>query len=158
MERRSRLQETAMTLLEKLSEDLKQAMKSGDKRRVETIRLLRSQLKDAQIAKMRPLEPEEELEVLNSAAKRRRESIDAYTKAGRTDLVANETAELDLIVAYLPQALSPAEITALIETAIQESGARDLKDLGKVMGKIMPLAKGRADGKLLQQLVRERLS
>lgn len=147
-----------MTLLEKLSEDLKQAMKSGDKRRVETIRLLRSQLKDTQIAKMRPLEPEEELEVLNSAAKRRRESIDAYTKAGRTDLVANETAELDLIVAYLPQALSPAEITALIETAIQESGARDLKDLGKVMGKIMPLAKGRADGKLLQQLVRERLS
>lgn len=147
-----------MTLLEKLSEDLKQAMKSGDKRRVETIRLLRSQLKDAQIAKMRPLEPEEELEVLNSAAKRRRESIDAYTKAGRTDLVANETAELDLIVAYLPQALSPAEITALIETAIQESGAKDLKDLGKVMGKIMPLAKGRADGKLLQQLVRERLS
>lgn len=147
-----------MTLLEKLSEDLKQAMKSGDKRRVETIRLLRSQLKDTQIAKMRPLEPEEELEVLNSAAKRRRESIDAYTKAGRTDLVANETAELDLIVAYLPQALSPAEITALIETAIQESGAKDLKDLGKVMGKIMPLAKGRADGKLLQQLVRERLS
>ncbi|MDZ7266597.1 MAG: GatB/YqeY domain-containing protein [candidate division KSB1 bacterium] len=147
-----------MTLFEKLSEDLKQAMKSGDKRRVETIRLLRSQLKDAQIARMRPLTPEEELEVLNSAAKRRRESIEAYAKAGRNDLVADETAELDVIAAYLPQALSREEIIALIETAIQETGARDLKDLGKVMGKIMPQAKGRADGKLLQQLVRERLS
>ncbi len=147
-----------MTLLEKLSEDLKQAMKSGDKRRVETIRLLRSQLKDAQIAKMRPLEPEEELEVLNSAAKRRRESIEAYTKAGRNDLAANETAELDVIAAYLPQPLSREEISTLIEAAIQDTGAKDIKDLGKVMGKIMPLAKGRADGKLLQQLVRERLS
>lgn len=147
-----------MTLLERLSEEIKTAMKSGDKVRVETLRLLRSQLKDAQIAKMQPLEPQEEIDVLNSAAKKRRESIAAYQNAGRDDLVASETAELNIISEYLPKALSAEEIAAIVDAAVRETGAKDAKDLGKVMGKIMPQVKGRADGKLLQQLVRERLS
>lgn len=146
-----------MALLDKLSEDLKAAMKSGDKVRVETVRLLRGQLKDFQINKQHAPSVDEEMEVLMSAAKKRREAITAYRNAGRDELAEKESAELAVISSYLPQALAPAEIEALVTAAIQEIGATGAGDLGKVMGKIMPQIKGRADGKMVQQLVRERL-
>jgi hypothetical protein len=146
-----------MTLLERLSEDYKAAMKSGDKLRVETLRLLRSQLKDEQIDKRRALTAEEEIGALANAAKKRREAIEMYKQGGRDDLLEKEMAELAIISAYLPQALSAEELAQIIDAAIKETGAAAAGDLGKVMGKIMPQIKGRADGKMAQQMVRERL-
>lgn len=146
-----------MALLDKLSEDLKTAMKSGDKIRVETLRLLRGQLKDFRINQQHDPSAEEEIGVLMSAAKKRREAIDAYTKAGRQELADKEAAELAVISEYLPKGLTQEEVVAIIAAAIQELGAGAPGDVGKVMGKIMAQVKGRADGKLVQQLVRERL-
>jgi uncharacterized protein YqeY len=146
-----------MNLQEQLNEDYKAAMKSGDKLRVETLRLLRAQLKDAKINKMEALTPEEEIAALTNAAKKRREAIDMYKQGGRTDLLDKEAAELAIISSYLPQALSTEEIAQIIDTAIKETGSAAAGDLGKVMGKIMPQVKGRADGKMVQQMVRERL-
>jgi len=146
-----------MALLDKLNEDLKTAMKGGDKVRLETVRLLRGQLKDFQINKQHAPSPEEEMEILTGAAKKRREAITAYRAAGRAELADKEAAELEVITSYLPQALSPAEIEALVAAAIQDTGAQGAGDLGKVMGKLMPQLKGRADGKMVQQMVRERL-
>ena len=146
-----------MSLLDKLSEDLKAAMKSGDKVRVETVRLLRGQLKDFRINQQHEPSVDEELALLVSAAKRRRESIEAYGKAGRQDLADKEAAELAIISEYLPQGLAQEEVAAIINAAIAELGAKGPNDVGKVMGKIMAQVKGRADGKLVQQLVREKL-
>jgi uncharacterized protein YqeY len=146
-----------MTLAEKLNEDYKAAMKSGEKVRFETLRLLKAQLKQDQIDKMRPSTPEDEMAVLSNAAKKRREAIEFYKQAGRADLAAKEQAELDIIASYLPQALSTEELAQIIDAAIKETGSSAASDLGKVMGKIMPQIKGRADGKIAQQMVRERL-
>ncbi len=146
-----------MTLQEKLHEDYKAAMKSGNKLRVETLRLLRAQLKDDQINKMRALTPEEEIAVLSTAAKKRREAIELFKQGGRDDLLEKEMTELAIIADYLPQALSTEELHQIIETAIKETSSASLSDLGKVMGKIMPQIKGRADGKAVQQMVRQRL-
>ncbi len=146
-----------MSLLDKLSEDLKTAMKSGDKVRVETVRMLRGQLKDFRINQQHEPTPDEEIALLVSAAKKRRESIEAYGKAGRQDLADKEAAELAILSAYLPQGLTQDEVTAIITAAIAELGAKGPGDVGKVMSKIMGQVKGRADGKLVQQLVRERL-
>lgn len=146
-----------MTLSEQLNEDYKAAMKSGDKARVETLRLLRAQLKQEQIDKMHALSPDEEIAALSNAAKKRREAIASYRQAGREDLAQQEAAELAIISHYLPQGLSNEELAKIIDTAIAETGSVAPSDLGKVMGKIMPLIKGRADGKLAQQMVREKL-
>lgn len=146
-----------MSLLDKLSEDLKTAMKGGDKVRVETVRMLRGQLKDFRINQQHEPTADEEIALLVSAAKKRRESIEAYGKAGRQDLADKEAAELAIISEYLPQGLTQDEVTAIITAAIAELGANGPGDVGKVMGKIMGQVKGRADGKLVQQLVRERL-
>jgi hypothetical protein len=147
-----------MTLQEKINEDYKAAMKSGNKIRIETLRLLKAQLKQEQIDKMRTLSPEDEIAALSNAAKKRREAIESYKQAGRNDLLEKETAELAIIASYLPQALSQEELAQIIDAAIQETGGASASDLGKIMGKIMPQIKGRADGKLAQQMVRERLS
>jgi len=146
-----------MTLSERLNEDYKTAMKSGEKLRVETLRLLRAQLKQEQIDKMRELSPEDEMAALSNAAKKRREAIASYKQAGRDDLLQKEAAELAIISSYLPQQLSQEELAPIIDAAIKETGSAAASDLGKVMGKIMPQIKGRADGKLAQQMVRERL-
>ncbi len=146
-----------MTISERLNEDYKAAMKSGDKTRVETLRLLRAQMKQEQIDKMRVLSPEDEIAVLANAAKKRREAIESYRQAGRDDLLAKESAELAVISHYLPQRLSNEELAQIIDAAIKETGSTAAGDLGKVMGKIMPQIKGRADGKVAQQMVRERL-
>jgi len=147
-----------MSLLDRLTEDMKVAMKSGDKERLSTIRLLRGQLKDAAIAKRAELTEEEELAVLVSAAKKRRESIKAYSDAGRKDLADKEQRELDVIQSYLPEALSSEELEKIVEEVIDEVGAQTMKDMGKVMPVVMAKVKGRADGKQVNELVRKKLS
>ena len=147
-----------MSYLERLTEDMKTAMKSGEKDRLSTIRLLRGSIKDAEINKRKTLSEEEEIAVLSNAAKKRRESIAAYQQAGRLDLVAKEQAELVVIQSYLPEQLSQDELQHIVEAAIVESGAQSLKDMGKVMALVMTKAKGRADGKLINEIVRSKLS
>lgn len=147
-----------MSILERLTEEMKEAMKAGEKERLSTIRLLRGQLKDAEINKRAALTDDEELTVLNNAAKKRKESIEAFTAAGRTDLADKEKAELTVIQTYLPLPLSAEEVEAIVNEAIAAAGGQTIKDLGKVMPLVTAKTKGRADGKAVSDLVRKKLS
>jgi len=148
-----------MTALEtRLQEDQKKAMKTGDKSLLGLIRLLRSQLQYARMQAGEEWSEEKAQEVLAAAAKARRESISLFEKGGRMDLVEKEKAELALLERYLPAQLSDQELSTLIELCISETGARDLKDMGKVMAALMQRVRGRADGKVLNERVRARLS
>lgn len=147
-----------MSLFEQLTQDMKSAMKAGDRNRLSTIRLLRGALKDKAIDKRQELTDEEELAVLVSAAKKRKESIKAYTEAGRDDLATKESAELDVIQNYLPQPLSQQELETIVNDIIAKTGAQTMQDIGKVMSAVMQEVKGRADGKAINALVRSRLS
>ena len=146
-----------MSLLDQLTQDMKAAMKAGDKNRLATIRLLRGNLKDEAMNQQKELSEDEELDVLSKAAKKRRESIQAYKDAGREDLAEKESEELKVIEAYLPQPLSRDEVEAIVDAAIQEVGAKTMKDMGKVMPVVMKQVKGRADGKVVNELVRQKL-
>jgi hypothetical protein len=147
-----------LSIYEKLTEDMKTALKAGQKDRLSTIRLLRGQLKNAEIDKQDALTEQEEIEVLSSAAKKRRESIDSYTQAGRDDLADKEQKELDVITEYLPKALSEKEVKAIVDRVIAEQEAVSMKDLGKVMPKVMAEVKGRAEGKVVNEMVRNKLA
>ena len=147
-----------MSLLDRLTEDMKSAMKAGEAVRLGTIRLLRGQIKDAAIDKRAELTDDEMLGVLTNAAKKRREAVEAYRNAGRVDLAEKEEAELAVIQGYLPAALDAAEIEAIIDRTIAETGAQTIRDLGKVMSLVMNETKGRADGKMVSEMVRRKLS
>ncbi|MBC7187893.1 MAG: GatB/YqeY domain-containing protein [Calditrichaeota bacterium] len=147
-----------MSLQQKLLEDMKAALKAGQKERLAAIRLLRAQLKDAEIAKGGELSPDEELQVLTSAVKKRKESIEAFASAGRNDLLQREEEQLAVIQSYMPKQLSPEEIDQELAAVISQVGATGMKDLGRVMAEAMRRLRGRADGKLVQELARRRLS
>ena len=146
-----------MALLEKLGEDMKSALRAGERLRLSTLRLLKSQLKNAAIQRRRELTEDEVLSVLSSAVKMRKEAIEKFRQGQRQDLVEKEQAELDIICSYLPTPLSEEEISELIDTAMREVGATGLPDLGSVMKEIMPQVRGRADGVMVNKLVREKL-
>jgi uncharacterized protein YqeY len=146
-----------MSIQGRLVDDMKSAMKAGDKMRVATIRMLRAQLKNAQIAKGTELSPEDELSVLTKAAKIRKEAIKFYEQGEREDLLQKETQELEIISQYLPQQLSDEEVERIVVEIIERVGAVSLKDLGKVMPEAMKELKGKADGKRVQELVRKKL-
>jgi hypothetical protein len=112
----------------------------------------------AEIAQLTPLTDEEQLAVLTTEVKRRRETIADAEKAGRPDLVAREQAELEVVLVYLPQQLSREEVTAAAQKVIAEVGAHGPQDTGRVMGKLMPQLKGKADGKLISEVVKELLA
>ena len=137
---------------------MKTALKAGDKEKLSTIRLLRGQLKNMAIDKQDDLTNAEEIAILQSAAKKRRESIEAYGQAGRQDLVDKESAELEVILSYLPQPLSEDEVAAIVDEVIAEVGAVSPKESGKVMPRVMERVQGRAEGKRINQLVRQKLS
>jgi len=147
-----------MSLFDKISQDLIQAQKKRDTIRLSTLRMLKSDLKYKQIEKNSPLSEEEELVVLASAVKKHKDSIEQFRQAQRNDLVAQEEAELNIILEYLPKQLSEEELTNLVEQAIQEAGAVSKADLGKVMKILMPKVRGRSDGKLVSSLVTAKLS
>jgi hypothetical protein len=147
-----------MTIFDKLTEDMKTALKAGEKDRLSAIRLLRGMIKNAAIDKQEDLSEDEEMAILNSAAKKRRESIHAYESAGRTDLAEKEQKELNVILTYLPQPLSSAELEKMVDDAIDEVDALTMKDMGKVMPVVIKNAKGRADGKTISELVKKKLS
>ncbi len=149
-----------MALKEKISEDLKVAMKSGDKNRLETLRTMRAALMEREIEKRgtgQPLSPDDEIAVLTSAAKKRKESMEQFEKGGRPELVAQEASELAIIQEYLPKQLSQLEIEQIIDAIIAEIGAGSAQDFGKVMPQVMKQLKGKADGKVVQDAVKKKL-
>lgn len=148
-----------MGLIEKISEDLKLAMKSGDKTRLETLRTIRAGMLEKQVEK-RPsggMTPEDEMGVLISASKKRKESIEVFRNAGRNDLAEQEQKELEIIQEYLPKQLSVTEIEGMVKMKITEVGATSGKDFGKVMPAVMKELKGKADGKVIQEIVKRLL-
>ena len=147
-----------MEIQNRLSEDLKTAMKAKEKIKVDTIRMVRAQLKDFQIAKRDELTEEDEISVLINAAKKRKEALELYEKSDRQDLIEQEKQELEIISAYLPAQLSKEEVEKVVLKVIEEVGASSPQDLGKVMGATMKDLKGKADGRMVQEIVREKLS
>lgn len=147
-----------MPLKARINDDLKGAMKAKDALRVDCLRLILATVKNREIEKRGELDDAEVLKVLGTLAKQRAESIDMYRQGGRTDLVAKEEAELAIVQAYLPQALTEAELSKLVAEAVAESGAAGPKDMGKVMKAIGPRVAGRADGKAVSEAVKARLA
>lgn len=146
-----------MELRETLSEEMKTAMKAKDVLRLSTIRLIRSAVKYKDIELKRELADQEIVEVIATLVKQRRESIRLFSDAGRTDLADKEELELDVLLGFLPRQLSRDEVSALVDQAIAESGAQGGKDMGKVMKALMPHVAGRADGKMVSDLVKAKL-
>ena len=134
------------------------AMRAGDAKRRDTLRLLIAALDNARIAAGHDLRDEESAVTLQREARQRRDSIEEYGKGGREDLVASEQAELEIIGAYLPEDLTEEELRAAIEEVVTEVGASGAGELGKVMGPLMERVRGRADGRVVSALVRERLA
>lgn len=147
-----------MTLKERLAADLKAALKAGDETRKTAIRALQAAIKQSEVDRRIELGDDDVLALIQKEAKSRRESIADAQKAGRADLVAAYEAELAVMEAYLPQALTREELVAMARAAIAEAGATDVKQQGAVMKLLAPRTKGRADGKLVSEIVRELLS
>ena len=146
-----------MSLKERIDQDMKTAQKAGEKLKLSLTRLLKSDIRYKEIDKGKELSDEEVLEVLTSAAKKHRDSIEQFRKGGREDLVKQEEDELKLILEYMPEQLNAEELGKLVEEAITEAGAEGEKDIGKVMKVLMPKVKGKADGKAVSLLVSSRL-
>jgi uncharacterized protein YqeY len=147
-----------MSLKDKLTEDLKQAMRQGDKQRRSTLRLVMAAIKNAEIEKRRELEEGELLAIIAKEAKQRHESIAQFERGGRQDLADREEAELQILLAYLPEQLSREEIEAQARQIIAEVGAASPAQMGQVMRRLMPLMQGKADGKLVSRVVKELLA
>jgi len=147
-----------MSLEERLMDEMKQAMKASDKLRLSTIRMIRTAVKNKEIEQRKKLDDDSILRVIQGMVRKGEESVEQFKLGGRTDLVEKETKEIEILKSYLPRALSQEEIVKIIDQTIEETQASSLKDLGKVMKSIMPKLGGRAEGALINQLVKERLS
>lgn len=147
-----------MTLRDRLTDEMKHAMKSRDELKLSAIRLIRSAVKNREIDVKHELDDQGITEVISTLVKQRRESIRLFGDAGRDDLVRKEEAELQTLLAFLPQQLSREELVALVKCAVEECGAQGPKDMGKVMKAIQPKVAGRADGKTVSEFVREALA
>jgi hypothetical protein len=147
-----------MSLEERLVEEMKQAMKSNDKLRLSTIRMIRSALKNKEIELRKKLEDEDIVKVIQVMVRKGEESVEQFQAGGRMDLVEKEKREIEILKSFLPQPLNQEEILKIIDQSIQETQASSPKDMGKVMKAVMPKIGGKADGKLINQLVKERLS
>ena len=147
-----------MGLEERLVDEMKQAMKATDKLRLSTIRMVRTTIKNKEIEQRKPLDDDGIIRVIQGMVKKGEESIEQFKLGGRTDLVEKETKEIEILKSYLPTPLGQEEILRIIDQTIEETRASSLKDLGKVMKSVITKLGGKADGKLINQLVKERLS
>ena len=147
-----------MSLVDKIQKDMYKAMKEKEKERINALRNIIGKLKYRYIDKGDKLTEQEEIKVIQSLAKQRRESIEMYKQGGRNDLVETETKELSIIEEYLPQAMSEEEVRRLVRETVKETGAESMSDLGKVMPLVMKKGAGKVDGKLAQEVLRELLS
>jgi len=146
-----------MALKERITEDMKTAMRAAEKERLGTVRLLLAAIKQREVDERITLDDGQVLAVIEKMIKQRREAISQFESGGRSDLVAKETAEIGVLQAYLPVQLTPAEIDALIAEAIAATGAASVKDMGKVMGFVKPKAQGRADMGALSARIKQKL-
>lgn len=148
-----------MSLLERLNDDMKQAMKNKEKEKLTVIRMLKAALQNESIqAGHRPLTEDEELTILSREVKQRKDSLHEFEKAGRQDLVSKIQTELTYVNEYMPKQLDEAELSVIVDEAIAETGASAKSDMGKVMAALMPKVKGKADGSLVNRLVQQKLS
>ena len=147
-----------MPLVDKIQKDMYKAMKEKEKERINALRNIIGKLKYRYIDKGDKLTEQEEIKVIQSLAKQRRESIEIYKQGGRNDLVETETKELSIIEEYLPQAMSEEEVRRLVRETVKETGAESMSDLGKVMPLVMKKGAGKVDGKIAQEILRELLS
>ncbi len=152
-----------MSLSQRIEDDIRTALKAGDKQRLSCLRMVKSKVQEKQVelrgteGREAELSDEDVTNVVSAYAKQRRDSIESYEQGGRKDLAANERAELEILTAYLPQQMSEDEVSAIVDDAVRESGASEPKDMGAVMKLVMPKVKGRADGKLVNRIVQSRL-
>ena len=149
-----------MTLRDRLTEDMKQAMKEKEagKLKLSVIRMVRSAAKNVEIDRRKELDDNELLDVVAKEVKMRRDSLDEFRKAGRPELLAVLEQEIAILMEYFPEQMSEAEVRALVTQAVADAQAASAKDMGKVMALLMPKVKGRADGKLVNSIVKELLS
>lgn len=147
-----------MSLLERLNQDMKKAMKDKDKDRLSVIRLIKSSLQNEAIKLGRELSDDEELKILSREVKQRKDSLREFEKAGRDDLVAKITTEIKIAEQYMPEQLSEEELLSIVKETIEEVGAKGKSDMGKVMAALMPKVRGKADGSTVNKLVQQHLS
>jgi uncharacterized protein YqeY len=147
-----------MTLKERITEDMKSAMRAGEKERLGTIRLVLAAIKQREVDERISLDDTQVLAVLEKMVKQRKEAITQFESGGRADLVAKEQSELGVLQAYLPAQMSDAELDALIAEAIASSGAASIKDMGKVMGIVKTKAQGKADMGVVSARIKQKLS
>ena len=147
-----------MGLREQIDADIKDAMKSGAKDKLSALRMLSAALKNKQIDKKRPLTDDEVAETVRYLIKQRKDSIEQFAKGGRQDLVDKETAEVSVLEVYLPKQLSREEVEKIVREAVAQTGAQGAKDMGKVMKALVPILAGRADNKLVSELVKNALA
>jgi uncharacterized protein len=147
-----------MSLIARIEGELKAAMQERDNDRRDALRLILSSLRAAEKELQRPLNDQEELQVLQRERKKRAEAEEAFRAAGRDDQAETEGYELDVLEEFMPEPLSEEEIEEIVDDAIAENGATSLQDLGRVMADVMPQVAGRADGSTVSQLVREKLA
>ncbi|THE11309.1 GatB/YqeY domain-containing protein [Enterococcus hirae] len=146
-----------MSLLSRLNDDMKTAMKAKDKESLQVIRMIKSSIQNEQIKVGHDLTEEEELTVLSREMKQRRDSLHEFEEAGRDDLAEKVKSEIAIVEKYMPEQLSDDEIRQLVQEAIAQTGASSVKEFGKVMGVIMPKVKGKADGNQVNAIVKESL-
>ena len=147
-----------MSLKDQLNESMKTAMKARDDLRLSAVRMVRSMVKNREIEQKTELNDQEIIEVISTLVKQRRESIRMYLEGNRPDLVEKEEAELEILLGFLPAQLSTAEIEALVDRIISETGAQGARDMGRVMKALTPLTAGKADGKSVSDTVRQKLA
>lgn len=147
-----------MSLFEQIQADMKNALKGGRKTELSTLRLLVSDLRNAEKTKKQPIDDPEVIEIVQRQIKRRKEAAEQYDQAGRDELASKELEELDILKNYLPMQLTEDEVRNIVRSAINESAAQGPSDMGKVMGKVMPQVKGKTDGSLVSTVVKEELA
>jgi hypothetical protein len=146
-----------MSLFDTIQSDMYAAMKSGDKHKTGTLRVALSTLKDKKIEKREDLTDVEAIKIIQNLVKQRKEAADIYKQNGRNDLMENENAELEILNAYLPQMMSEDDLRILVKKVVEDTGASSLSDIGKVMPEVMKQSAGKADGKMVQSIVRDLL-
>ena len=146
-----------MSIFDTIQSDMYAAMKSGDKHKTGTLRIALSTLKDKMIEKREDLTDVEAIKIIQNLVKQRKEAADIYKENGRNDLMDNENAELEILNAYLPQMMSEDDLRILVKKVVEDTGALNLSDIGKVMPEVMKQSAGKADGKMAQSIVRDLL-
>ena len=146
-----------MSLLKNITDDMYLSMKSGDKEKANTLRTLISKLKDQQIKLRKDISDDEALKIIKTLVKQRKESAEIYSKAGREELAQKENFEISILDNYLPKLMSEEDVLSLIKKIVNETNAKDLSDIGKVMPLVMQRGKGKVDGKIANSILRSLL-